>query len=91
MIYTAKLGKVTEGYGVGRQLFADDSRLYESFHPDQASADVAVRNTEDCRQEVKKWMSSNKLKLNDEKTEAILCGSKTQHEKVSFDAVRVGK
>ena len=36
-------------------------------------------------------MSSNKLKVNDEKTEIILCGSKTQREKVSVDAVCVGK
>ena len=83
LMYTAQLGKVTEGYGVGRQLFADDNGLYDRFHPDQASADVAVQNMEDCCQEVKKWMSSNKLKLNDEKTEAILCGSKTQRGKVS--------
>ena len=57
LMYTAQPGVVIQGYVVGRQLFADDSRLYESFHPDQASADVAVRNVEDCYQEVKKWMS----------------------------------
>ena len=63
----------------------------DSFHPDQASADVAVQNMEDCCREIKTWMSSNKLKLNDEKTEAIfLCGSKAQREKVSGDAVCVG-
>ena len=45
---------------------------------------------EDCCQEVKTWMSSNKLKLYDEKTEAILCGSQTLREKVSVDAVCVG-
>ena len=80
-MHIAQLGKVIEGYGVGRQLFADDSGLYDSFHPDQASADEAVRNIEDCCQEVKNWMSSNKLKLDDEKTEAILCGSKTLRRK----------
>ena len=46
---------------------------------------------EDCCQEVKNWVSSNKLKLDDEKTEAILCGSKTLRKKVSVDAVCVGK
>ena len=89
-MYFAQLGKVLEGNGVGRQLFADDSGLYERFHPDQASADIGVRNMEDCCQEVKTWMSSNKLKLYDEKTEAILCGSQTLREKVSVDAVCVG-
>ena len=50
-----------------------------------------MQNVEDCCQEVKKWMSSNRLKLNDDKTEAILCGSKTKREKVSVDTVVVGK
>ena len=56
-MYTAQPGVVIQGYVVGRQLFADDNGLYDSFHLDQASADVAVRNVEDCYQEVKKWMS----------------------------------
>ena len=43
---------------------------------DQASSGVAVRNMEDRYQEVKKRRSSNKLKLHDEKIEAIWCGSK---------------
>ena len=34
LMYTAQLGRVTEGHGVDRQLFADDSGLYDSFHPD---------------------------------------------------------
>ena len=40
--------------------------------------------------EANKWMSSNKLKPGDEKAGDILCGSKTQREKVSVDAVCVG-
>ena len=64
--------------------------LTDSFHPDQASADVAVQNMEDCCRAIKTWMSLNKLKLNDEKTEAIFCGSKAQREKVSGDAACVG-
>ena len=40
-----------EGYGAGRQMFPDDSGLYKIFHPDQASADGAVRNVLECCQE----------------------------------------
>ena len=36
LIYTAQLGKIIEGYGVGHQLFADDNGLYDSFHPDHS-------------------------------------------------------
>ena len=80
----------TEEHGLDREKFAYDSGPHGSFDPNQASADVAVQNMEDCCREIKTWMSSNKLKLNDEKTEAILCGSKAQRVKVSIDAVCVG-
>ena len=63
--------------------------LTDSFHPDQASADVAVQNMEDCCREIKTWMSSNKLKLT-KKQKPFFCGSKVQREKVSGDAVCVG-
>ena len=36
-----------------------------------------------CLQDVKEWMSSSKLKLNPDKTEFILFGSKKQRERLS--------
>ena len=36
-------------------------------------------------------MFTNKLKLNDEKTEAMLCGSKSSLGKVSLESVQVGQ
>ncbi|PVD27464.1 hypothetical protein C0Q70_12624 [Pomacea canaliculata] len=36
-------------------------------------------------------MLRNKLKLNDEKTEAMLCGSKLSLSKVSLDSIQVGQ
>ena len=35
-------------------------------------------------------MTSNKLKPNDDKTEAILCGSKANREQISADAMCIG-
>jgi hypothetical protein len=51
----------------------------------------AVQAVERCCGEVKAWMQMNKLKLNDEKTEAIICGSRSSLGKVSLDAIRVGQ
>ena len=56
------------------QLYADSTALYDSFHPDQVAAIVVVQNLQKCCHEIKEWMSSNRLKLNDGKIEAILCG-----------------
>jgi hypothetical protein len=50
-------------------------QLYKSFHPDRNVSAVASNEVEECCLAVTSWMSANKLKLNDDKTETILCGS----------------
>ena len=57
---------------VGRHLpkvycYADDSQLYLSFNPSYAfSQDAAIRSMETCISDVKQWMTSDKLMLNDD-------------------------
>ena len=57
---------------VGRHLpkvhcYADDSQLYLSFNPSYAfSQDEAIRSMETCISDVKQWMTSDKLMLNDD-------------------------
>ena len=89
-IYTSQLGRIIDRHGVCRKLFADDTELYRSFRPDPVSEAIAVQAVEACCLEVKAWMASNKLKLNDDKTEAILCGSETNLKKVTLESVTVG-
>jgi hypothetical protein len=45
---------------------------------------------ENCCCEVKSWMAQNRLKLNDDKSEVLLCGSKVNMAKVSVSTVNVG-
>ena len=86
-----KLGRIIEKNDACRKLFADDTELYRAFHPDPASALTAVRTVEECHRDVKAWMTANKLKLNDENTEACICGSKASQLKVSVDSVHIGQ
>ncbi|PVD22697.1 hypothetical protein C0Q70_15953 [Pomacea canaliculata] len=88
-IYTSQLGPLIEKHNVNRKMFADDTELYFSFSTDSESVREAVCAVEDCCLEVKSWMLRNKLKLNDEKTEAMLCGSKLSLSKVSLDSIQV--
>ncbi|PVD24871.1 hypothetical protein C0Q70_15360 [Pomacea canaliculata] len=90
-IYTSQLGPLIEKHNVNRKMFADDNELYFSFSTDSESVREAVCAVEDCCLEVKSWMLRNKLKLNDEKTEAMLCGSKFSLSKVSLDSIQVGQ
>ena len=67
-IYSSKIFDI-----VGRHLpkvhcYADDSQLYLSFNPSCAfSQDEAIRSMETCISDVKQWMTSDKLMLNDDK------------------------
>ena len=89
-LYVRQLGIIIERHGLRRQLFADDTGLYDSVQPNSDSVSVAVQNMELCCQEIKQWMASNKLMLNDDKSEVLLCGSKSGLSKVSVDSVVVG-
>ena len=61
-----KLGRIIEKNDACRKLFADDTELYHAFHPDPTSAVTAVRTAEECRPDVKAWMTANKQVLLDE-------------------------
>ena len=41
--------------------------------------------------EIKKWMTLNRLKLNDDRTEAILLGSKERRNSVNLNSNRIGE
>ena len=89
-LYTSQLGKIIEDHGISRKLYADDTELYRSFRPDPSASADAVRAVEDCCLAVKSWMAANRLKLNDDKTEAIVCGSNASLRRVTFQSIKVG-
>ncbi len=50
----------------------------------------AVTVLENCIDYIKTWMLSDKLKLNDGKTDFFIIGTRQQLEKVNFDTFRIG-
>nr|KAG5696973.1 hypothetical protein BaRGS_008435 [Batillaria attramentaria] len=89
-LYTSQPGRIIEKFSVQRQFFADDSQLQSHFLPDPATAAAAVANLESCCTAVKCWMSQNMLKLNDDKTEAILLGPRSRREKANIKEILIG-
>ena len=62
-------------------MYADDTQLFHSSCPDDYS--TLTQSLQDCVSDIKRWMSANRLKLNDDKTEAIrfvTSASSTQHD-----------
>ena len=90
-LYTSDLGRLIESFNIGRQFFADDSQLINSFKPDPDTVKSVIENLEHCCNKIKKWMTINKLKLNDDKTEAILLGPTERRNSTDLHTIKVGE
>ena len=75
ILYTKPLSTLMESHSLSNQSFADDTQLYSSSSA--ADIDTTLETIQDCIKDVKQWMTDNKLKLNDDKTEALLFSKKT--------------
>ena len=75
ILYTKPLSDLLNSHSLSNQSFADDTQLYTSSPPDLVDQNLAT--IQNCILDVKQWMTDNKLKLNDDKTEALLFRKKT--------------
>ena len=80
-LYTTPLSKVIQNHpGIHFHFYADDTQLY--VHLTHKHATLAFERLKNCLDDVRKWLSVNKLKLNPDKTEFILFGSKNVRTKL---------
>ena len=63
-------------HAIPHHLYADDSQLYVSFASGDSAA--ALNGLQSCLASVQSWMSTNKLKVNPDKTEFLLIGNERQ-------------
>ena len=79
--YTTPLSLIIGKHkGIKFHFYADDSQVY--VHLSQKNASAAFEQLNRCLNDVKEWMSTSKLKLNPDKTEFIILGSKRQRDKL---------
>ena len=63
-LYTP-LGKIIKEHKINYHMYADDTQLYKSVP--FSDLQLLVQSIETCSGNVKKWMTDNKLKMNNEK------------------------
>ena len=89
-IYSSKLFEVIKNHLLEVHACADDTQLYLSFSADLASNQTdAVAAIERCILDIRTRMLTDKLKLNDDKTEFMLIGTKQQLSKVNIYSLTV--
>ena len=84
-IYTIGLAQILADKGVDFKLYADDTQFYLTL--------TEVEETEaklNCiMQEVKRWMNSKKLKLNERKTECLIIGKRSHLRKLNIASFNI--
>ena len=90
-LYTRQLADLIDKFCIDYHFFADDSELYSCVPTEPESALSALRNVESCCRQIKIWTTKNKLKLNEQKTEVLLCGPSSRRETVPVDCLSVGE
>ena len=89
-LYTCPLGRICRKHSIGYHLYADDQQIHLSFKPCIiGSHEQCIKRLEDCIAEIHEWMTLNLLKLNDNKTEFILFGTRQQLSKLNTIPVSI--
>ena len=100
-LYTCPLGHFCKKHNVLHHLYDDGQQIYLSFCPGPTGMqsrkpapvgpqESCLSRIESCISDIRKWMTHNMFKLNDEKTEFIIFGTRQQLKKVTDISVHIG-
>ena len=92
VIYSSKLFNIVNKHLPNVHAYADDTQLYLGFKPgDYANVTAAVSSIQSCIPDVQSWMMMDRLKLNLDKAEFLILGTRQQLEKVISSHLVVGE
>ena len=83
------VGSIFRKHNISYHIYADDTQAYVSFTPGNEKS--ALDQLEKCLHEIRQWMAANWLKLNDDKTEFIIFGSKENLEHVQTKEIKISE
>ena len=72
--------------------YADGTQIYLSFKLDSTAGEQdPIAALQDCITDIRSWMIADRLKLNDDKTEFMIIGTRAQLDKVNVSEIVVGQ
>ena len=78
-LYLSPLEDICHKHNMRFHGYADDLQNYLSFKPGiEMDKECCIKNLQNCIAEIRVWMHTNLLKLNDEKTEFIMISTRQQ-------------
>ena len=90
-LYTRPLHNICRAHGIVFYLYVDDQQVYLSLNPNSlCSKEDSITKLQNCIEHIGRWMRQNFLKLNTDKTEFILSGTRQQLAKVGYINIKVG-
>ena len=91
VLYTCCLGAIIRKYDIMYHIYADDVQSYLPFDPKaEKGAERAVEILSLCISEISQWMTDNKPKLNNEKTEFFVASSNYNVNFFSDISIQIG-
>ena len=85
------LASLLKLHGMTYHLYANDTQLFQDFNlSDNTSPEIAARKMERCFANIRQWMKTNMLKLNDDKTEILIIRPKSANQHLLPESVRIG-
>ncbi len=89
-IYNSPIREIIEKYNICYHSYADDGQLYLAFSPkDSLSQEESKEKMMKCAKDVKSFLTFNKMKQNDDKTEILMIGTTGQLKKVNFKDIYI--
>ena len=80
-LYTTSISQMINTHDVSHHMYADDTQVYIELS--QSDTHESISSLSYCFTDFSLWMKSSKLKLNSNKTEFIIIGTKQQRHKLS--------
>ena len=85
LLYTTDVIGIARRHGLGVHSYADDTQLY--LHTTAAALAEQTANLVTCITEISSWMTSNRLKLNTDKTQFLCAGTRQQLAKITTKSI----